>query len=426
MFRNWKVFGSQHQQTIAQMLLIVSLFFTTAIQAKEPKYQHIKLIDGVEFTYQGAFRFSTETNGDSRMSYANGPFTVLPNGKDFYIVGHAQHQAIAEFTAPELAKTRRAPKLPFAIVKQPFVNILKNGSRIKNPQKLDRISGMDIIEGELFANAVEYYDAPGDNTDTTFIIRDPENLKSSKVDGFFRLQGRAHGAGWISEIPDTASGKFPGTYLLGYTNNYAINSRFSIGPSAFISNIDGFAGLDDKNGVIPAHALMDFSIKTPIHPDQYNESKKNDVWTEVSYAAYGFIEPTGKYYVLVGNSGGHHSSIGYKIKPKNGKQCGGPCAFNAKDYYNYYWIFAVEDLLAVQNKERFPSAIQPVKVGKLDVPFQPHNGKLKKVIGADFDYVNNKLWMLIENVDYSQSEFETAPVMVVYDLVMNNGDTPQG
>lgn len=401
-------------------LVLLSLFFAVGCEADDkPKYQHIELIEGVSFEYQGAFRFSTETAGDSRMSYASGPFTVMPNGKDFFVVGHTQHQAIAEFTAPELSKTRKAPSLPFAIVKQPFSNILKNGRRIKNPQKLDRITGMEVIEGELFVNAVQYYDAPGDNSHTTFIIRRPEELKRSSVDGFFELQGRAHSAGWISELPDTVKSKFPGTYLLGYTNNYAINSRFSIGPSAFISNIDGFAGIDKKKGVIPAHRLMDFSIKTPIHPDQYNKDKKNDIWTEVSYAAYGFIEPSGKYYILVGNSGGHHSSIGYKIKPKNGKQCGGPCAFDANDYYNYYWVFAVDDLLAVQDKKRFPSAIQPVKVGKLNVPFQPHNGKIKKVIGADFDYENNRLWMLIEKVDYSQSEFETAPVMVVYDLVIN-------
>jgi len=397
------------------LVACLSTFTSYASAANEQDYDSITLIEGVNLEYEGAFRFNTKTWGASRMPYASGPFTIAKNGKDFYIVGHKHHQAIAEFTVPELKTTRKAPKLNFAIGLQPFTSILKSKSRLKNPQKLDRISGMELIERELFVNAVEFYDAPGDNNHTTFIIRQPEELKKSKVDGLFQLQDRAHAAGWMSKIPPSVSSAFTGSYLLGYTNNYAINSRFSIGPSAYTSNIDAFAGMPESKGLIPAHKLMDFSTKKPIHTDQYNRSKKNDIWTEVSYAAHGFINPNGKYYIVVGNSGGHESSIGYKIKQNNGNMCGGPCAYDAKDYYNYYWIFDVQDLLKAQRKEIKPNTIRPIKVGKLTIPFQPRNN-LRKLIGADFDYASNRLWMLIENVDSSQSEFETAPVMVIYKL----------
>lgn len=391
----------------------LSLLSQGASPETENNFDNLSLIDGISLHYEGAFRFSTETWGDSRMSYANGPFAIARNGKSFYIVGHTQHQSIAEFSLPELKKSSKASKLNFAQGLQPFVSILKSKSRLNNSQKLDRISGMELIENELFVNAVEYYDAPGDNNHTTFIIRQPESLKTAKVDGFFSLQGRAHSAGWMSKIPGSVQQKFSGSYLLGYSNNFAINSRFSVGPSAYISNIDALAGLNEKEGTIPARRLMDFSIKNPLHPDQYNEKKQNNIWTEVSYAAYGFINPNGKYYIIVGNSGGHNSSIGYKIKQNNGNVCGGPCANDARDYYNYYWIFDVQDLLKAQKNELQAHLIKPIKVGHLALPFQPNNS-LRKVIGADFDYTNNRLWMLIENVDNSQSQFETAPVMVVY------------
>jgi hypothetical protein len=395
--------------------LLITSIPTYAISEDKDDFNKIQLIKDISLDYEGAFRFRVATTGDSRMPYTNGQFAITRNGNSFYIVGHSHHQAIAQFSLPKLIKTKSVSNLNYAGNLQPFSSILKNKRRLKNPQKLDRISGMELIEGELFVNAVEFYDAPGDNNETTFIIRQPQDLSTSKIDGFFRLQDRAHAAGWMSKIPESVSKEFNGAYLLGYTNNFAINSRFSIGPSAYTSNIDAFAGLTEKKGLIPAYKLMDYSIKNPIHPDQYNKHKKNNIWTEVSYAAYGFINPNGKYYILVGNSGGHESSIGYKIKQSNGRMCGGPCAYNSGDYYNYYWIFDVQDLIKAQKKEINPNTIQPIKVGKLSLPFQPRNN-VRKVIGADFDYANNRLWMLIENVDNSQSNFESAPVMLVYKM----------
>lgn len=396
-------------------LVAFSVLILTAPTINANPYDKVQLAEGLTIQYQGAFRFSTETYGQSRMSYANGPFTTSQNGKDFFIVGHAQHQGIAEFSMPELSKSTNAADLDFAIPKQPFSKFIKNSHRLKNPQKLDRITGMDIIEGDLFVNAVEYYDAPGDNNHTTFIIREPSDLKKSKVSKLLKLSGRAKAAGWISEIPNELRSYFGATYLLGYTNNYAINSRFSIGPSAYVSNLDALAGYESEGDLIPARKIMSFPLKKPIHDDQYNKSRKNNIWTEVSYAAYGFIHPNEKYYVVIGNSGGHDSGIGYKITQNNGKVCGGPCAYDAKDYYNYYWLFSVDDLKLARQKKLAPYKIRPVKVGKLPLPFQPKHG-VRKVIGADFDYKNHKLWMLIENVDRSQSEFENAPVMVVYDM----------
>lgn len=393
-------------------LLIVAVFKTHAASLDS---HSIQLSNEIQFKYLGAFRFSTETYGKSRMSYANGPFTIAPNGKDFFIVGHAQHQGIAQFSMPRLSTSKRAKELPFAIEKQPFSTFLKNSKRLKNKQKLDRITGMEVIDGELFINAVEYYDAPGDNSDTTFIIRDPSNLKSSKVSKMLKLGDRAKGAGWISKIPQPLTKDLGGRYLLGYANNYAINSRFSVGPSAYSSNLDNFAGIQHNDRKIPVFKMMSFSTKRPIHKDQYNDSRKNNIWTEVSYAAYGFIHPDKKHYVVIGNSGGHKSGIGYKITQNNGNTCGGPCAYDAKDYYNYFWLFKVEDLIKARQKNIRPHMLKPVKVGELDVPFQSKK-KVRKIIGADFDFNNNRLWMLIESVDYSQSEFESAPVMVVYEI----------
>lgn len=372
-------------------------------------------VDNVDFTYQGAFRFSTKIIGHSRMSYATGPFTINSSGDSFFAVGHAQEQALAEFLIPTLSKSKNPKELAIANPIQKFTHILKYENRIKNPQKNDRITGMEVIEGELFVNAVEYYDAPGDNTDTTFIVREANNLASSKVDGFFKLRGRAHAAGWISKLPTKWKTEFSASYLMGYANNYAINSRLSMGPSAFVSYLDNYAGIDESGGMIVNTTLLDYSLKNPLREDLYNTTLKNDVWTDESSAVYGFILPNTDYYLVLGYSGGHKSGIGYKIKQNNGNVCGGPCAKDAGDYYNHYWIYDVNDLVKVQQKKLKPWQPEPIIYGKLTLPFQPKNG-IKRMIGADFDDKNGKLYMLLEHVDHSQSEFEAAPVMIVYDL----------
>jgi hypothetical protein len=371
-------------------------------------------IEQQNFAYIGAFRFPVKPFGTSRMAYAQGPFTIDSASNSVYIVGHAKQQAIAELNIPSI---KNAPLKDLSIAKpiQPFYTFLKGHPKLKNKQKLDRITGMEIIEGSLFVNAMEFYDANNDVRDSTFIIDKHTDLAKSNVRGFFQLQGRAHSSGWISKIPTPWQTKLDSSYLIGNASNFAINSRLSIGPTFFGSYLEMFAGIDEKNGLIPASALMDFSLKNPLHQSRYNKSKNNNVWTEVSNAVYGFIPPKSNTYVVIGNSGGHHSSIGYKIKPKNGPQCGGPCPKDAHDSYNYIWLFNMNDILATKSNPVLASSIRPYRYGVLKVPFQPGKG-VRKIIGADFDEYTNRLYLLVEAVDRLQSKWEATPVMLVYQL----------
>ena len=367
------------------------------------------------FEYLGAFRFPTKTFGKSRMAYTNGSFTISPQGKTVFVAGHEQLQSIAEFLIPELKYSNDPSHLAIAPNMQPFSSFLRNSKRLKNPQKLDRITGMEVIEGELFVNAIERYDAPGDNKHTTFIVRRANDLAKSKVDGFFSMKGYAHSAGWITKLPQKWRKVFSATYLNGYAGNYSINSRLSMGPTAFVSNIDAFAGIDEPNGLIPTRTLMNFSIKRPMMKDLYNKTQKNNIWTELSNAYYGFILPNSDKYLVLGNSGGHESGIGYKATQNNGNKCGGACAFDPKDTYNFYWIFDVNDLVSVQNRKKKTYELLPIRYGKLQLPFAPRNNT-KNLIGADFDDREGILYIMLADVDRSQSEFEKAPVMLAYKI----------
>lgn len=407
-----KKLSSNMIKNTAPFLLMLLLQSASSV-ASEPPQLLLPEQSDFNFEYLGAFRFSTEMYGSSRMAYANGSFAISPDGKSVFTAGHEQLQSIGEFLIPALRYSNDPSELVIAPNIQPFSSFLKNSKRLKNPQKLDRITGMEVIEDELFVNAAGYYDASGKNNDTTFIIRDAKNLADSKVDGFFNMKGRVHSAGWITKLPAKWSKVFSATYLNGFAGNYPINSRLSMGPTAFTSNIDIFAGVSESGGLIPTRTLMDFSVKHPMVKDLYNKSGTNKVWTEVSNAFYGFIVPNKDYYFVIGNSGGHKSKIGYKAKQTNGNKCGGPCAFDPQDYYNFYWIFNVNDFVAVQEHKKKPYELFPVAYGQLHLPFDPKN---KNIIGADFNDKKDMLYILLENVDRTQSQYEKAPVMLVYKI----------
>lgn len=362
--------------------------------------------------YLGGFRLPLTTKGVSRIAYSQGVIALRPSKNSFFMVGHAQHQAVAEFEIPLINTSKKISEWPLAQFKQPFSTLFPRASS-GNAQKINRVTGMKEIEGQLVVNGMEYYDADANARDTTLIVREPDNLKKSEIDGFFQLQGAAHAAGWISKIPQSWQKDLDSEYLVGNASTLAINSRLSIGPSAFTAHFWGVLNSNEKSGLILTTDLMDFSLKHPIVEDQYNKSLKNDIWTELSTAYYGFIIPGTSSYLVIGKSGGHNSGIGYKITQDEGKgrKCGGPCSLKAGDSYNYFWLFDVDDFLSVKTGKKQPYQILPYQYGSFDT-----SNTNPYIIGADYNIEKKLLYVVFAKEDKIQSVYEAAPVIRVYKI----------
>ncbi|MFT6779337.1 MAG: hypothetical protein ACJAV1_003280 [Paraglaciecola sp.] len=366
---------------------------------------------GVALEFAGGFRVNIKKEGNSHSAYAQGTFTLSEDGQSFYMVGHVRQQSIAQYAIPKIINSQKVKDLKITnSAIQPYTKIL-NRTHTGNKQKINRITGLRMIEGELFLNAVEYYDANTNATDTTAIIRDPKNLSKSEVDGFFNLNGAAHAAGWISRLPSDWGKKLDATYLTGFASNYPIVTRNSIGPSAFVYYLDNLAQTDLTSGLIPATPILDYSMDFPLH-----KRDKNSLWTDVSQAMYGFVIPGTDYYLVIGQSGGHESGIGYKITQNTGRLCGGPCPHDQYDVYHYYWIWNMNDLLDVKKNKSKPHQPRPVHYGQMALPYQPIRG-IYEIAGASFDDRQNKLYLLISSADRLQSKYEGAPVMAVFNLI---------
>ncbi|MEZ4836768.1 MAG: hypothetical protein R2873_33045 [Caldilineaceae bacterium] len=357
--------------------LSLGLFWTTTAQS--PTDLSLLTID--DLRYEGAFRLPADEFGLSSMNYSEGPLFYHPDRESIFIVGHAHQQAIAEFAVPEIVDSTVITDLAMAAAPVQNFAAFLDSAQGDNPQLLDRIGGLAVISGttQMLVNAYEYYDAPGDNTDTTLVIGDAADLAGAQVEGFFAFEGGAgHTSGWISPVPPAWQSILGGPYITGASSGIPIISRTSVGPSAFV-----FDPADvGASSPISTTKLLDFSLDHPLHEDLSNDSRENSLWTHLSRVTYGVIVPGTRTYLTLGYSGGHESGVCYKCTQDNGNECGGYCAPQADDYYHFYWLWDVNDLVAVKNGEKQAYEVQPYASGEFVTPFV---GSERQLGGASFD-----------------------------------------
>lgn len=366
-----------------------------------------------DLTYKGAFRIPAQDYGNSDVNYSEGPIAYNPDRHSIFIAGHAHQQAIAEFAVPEIVFSDSLSDLLFAPdALQNFRSFLDE-TPDDNPEGIDRIGGIlyqaDGENARLIVNAYEYYDAPGDNTVSTLIIEDANDLENSAARGYLTLTGGAgHTSGWLSPVPENLREALGGDHLTGQSSGRPIISRFSVGPSAFAFELSDLLSATTD---VPTTKLLDFSLTNRLHPDLANDSLNNDLWTHLSKATYGFIIPGTRTYLTLGQSGGHHSGVCYKCTQDDDNLCGGYCSPEAADNYQYYWMWDVQDLIDVKNGLQEPHDVRPYDYGIFDTPFDDiYHG----IGGGSFDPATGNLYLTIQKADTEQGTYARPPVVVVY------------
>lgn len=401
-----------------QWILGVILFYTISVLNAQDLNQ-LPLFDISQLTYEGAFRIDASENGVSDVNYSQGPIAYNYENHSLYIVGHAHQQAIAEYEIPEIIKSEVLSELNMVQTPiQVFSEVLYNTAD-GNQEDINTIGGLYYVnhggQGKLLVNGYEYYDAPADNSMTTLIVNNANNIENSSVSGYFNFEGGAgHTSGWISDIPEAWQEILGGTHITGQSSGIPIISRLSVGPSAFAFEMN-----DALNAVnsIETSVLLDFSLTNPLNEDLSNESKTNTIWTHLSRANYGFIIPGTRTYMTIGQSGGHVSGVCYKCTQDNDNLCGGYCPSESDDVYQFYWLWDMNDLLAVKEGVLLPHDVMPYDYAQFNTPFQA--GGTKGIGGGSFDPSTGNLYLSIQKGDTEQGVYSRPPVIVVHNV---NGD----
>lgn len=377
--------------------------------------------DAAEFTiddliYTGAFRLTNGEFGASNVDYAVGVLGFNPENNSLFIAGHAHHNAIAEYPIPEPGRQTVVSKLPeTGIPLQNFVSVLD----VIAPSVVDKVTGILWHSGSLIINAEVWYDAAATNRDTTLVITDANKLAGS-IQGYYQLEGAAHSAGYLGEIPSNLQNKFDGSkYYAGWSSVYSVVSRYSVGPSLWTFDpTDLITGDASTKPQIQATSYMNFGYPQTLGDRALEWAKQgmtgpfpaaSKLWNPLSKGIYGFFIPGTKTYAVIGSTAGLISGIGYKAVQQDGHVCGGPCAYDPDDYYNYYWLFNVDDILNAKelNEPR------PYTYGIWDLPFG--QGGVNQIIGATLDSADKTLYIAMANAGKLGS-YDNPPLILTYSL----------
>ena len=382
--------------------LLVSVALVAGVSSASDSKPRLMTFD--EISYAGAFTLPADQFGDSSINYAQGVMEV--NDRSLFIVGHQHEDAIAEFRIPELSTNKNLQSLKSAGKPVQHFSTVFNRIANGNPEGLNQITGLELVDGSLVVNAIKFYDAPAQNKTTTFVLSDAKNLRGSSVSAVHKMKGAARASGWLSRIPDNWQKRLKGSYISGNSSGDPIISRHSAGPSAFA--IDLPADLrGTKSRKIKSRELQGFSLKDPLHADLENKSRSNSLWTHVTHARYGFIVPGTRTYMTVGWSGGHETGVSYKNTLEDGHECPGHCPNSLKDYYNYYWLWDMDDWTRVP-----PHEIKPYASGEFTMPFQTETDYINEIGGASFDEATGLLYLSV--LKANPSGFDKPPVIVAF------------
>lgn len=402
-------------------------FFCNSVSGEpvaSPNPVDLPLIGISAVTYEGGFRLpSGQFGGSDRATHSFSPGPIAFNSKNnsLYTVSHDYHQGIGEFKIPAISSSDDPAEFETASVLQNFRAFHVAGEAPTGIDNYFRVTGMTLVNDKLVVNYMNWYDASGNETDTSVVFQQPDALATSAIVGPFQLGGAAHASGWLTPIPQDLQESLGGNHLAGHAHG-SIASRLSIGPPAHVLNVGDLTDASEGQAV-STFAVLDFNLSEPLYDTDvydlettsrsdiaYNVDGRNKLWTQISGASYGFIISGTGTYMTLGYAGGFNSGLGYKITQTDGNLCGGPCSYDPEDNYNHYWLWKVADMVDVRNGKLEPSALRPYQYGVFDT-----RGNKASIKGAAYDEANKRLYVSLKNGD-SLGRYSRPPLILSYSV----------
>ncbi len=424
-----------------------------------------------DLKYIGAFVVTPTAQTEGSTGFSAGRICVNEATNSFFMNGLDTSQGntaitIAEFPLPALVNSTVLGDLNSTGAPLQAYSSFYTRIPFQTAENTRNIANMKLINGRLFVTTYDPYSAGGTiPLENLFVVETPFDLANSAVTGYITIENNNYANGWISPIPAAHQAALGGDWLIGNARRDSVNSRWSLGPSAFsfnvadllaagngdtVNNIEllkypidnrlwwqipgannwNYAGghyFTDPN--FPPWKLGEEPNTTPSNwnwkPDGVLD---NDIWTEVSRAEYGFIVPGTNTYLTLGRVGGLRKGMAYKIWPINwaaegvtaASKTSGEHPFDYQDWDNFVWMTDVQDLIDHKNGLITSYDSVPYEYGPIVLPFQDltTNGMSYTITSADYVEASNKLYISLSRGSGA------SPIILVYQIVYDRPKPP--
>jgi hypothetical protein len=384
-------------------------------------------------SYLGAFRlppysYGAETPNQNNLSYNRRPVIGLSSSSKLLIGGGSNgdnYKSIGEFNIPALSLSGGLEFLNIAGFSKNFMSPFASAPNIgANWGTAPQVGGICTYNNRVMVNYCAFYDGSNTANRSLVVLDNAATLSGASARGSFAVLANpntSHASGWVSPIPAAYQSSLGGTHIFGQSssNDRSIESRFPIGPSAIVYNADAANSVTGSSPITAGSTLstttvLDYSLANGLTPAA-NLSDAGTKWNHLSTAQYGFIVPGTRTYCVLGFSAGNTSGISYGDPP-----WGAPKGFyqnTSTDIYNYYWLYNVDDMLAVKAGSIAAYTPVPYEYGPVYWPFDNGlNWWMFTVGGAAFDPANNKLYISLVYGDDSQGAATNLPLILCYDM----------
>lgn len=411
-----------------------------------------------DLKYVGAFIVTSTTQTEGKTGFGSGRISISLDETSFFLTGLDTLNGntgitIAEFPIPTIVNSTNLGDLNSTGAPLQAYSSFYNRIAYQTTENTRQIANMKIINGRMFVTTFDPYLAGGvDAMENLFVVETPDDLANSAVTGYITIQNNNAANGWLSPIPASLQSAMGGDWLIGNARRDSVNSRWSMGPSAFsLNSVDLLAA--GNSDIVNTIQLLKYPIETRMwwhlpgvnnwnyngghfftdpncpswkagtEPSTSPQNKNwkpecvqnNDLWTEVSRAHYGFIVPNTNTYLTLGRIGGVRKGIAYKIFPINGgpQPSSGEHPFDYTDWDNYIWMFDVQDLIDHKNGITASYDAMPYEYGSITLPFQNlgSDGLSYRINSADYVESSNRLYISLVRGG------EESPIILIYEII---------
>ncbi len=370
-------------------------------------------------TYVGAFRLPAGPFGSvNGFNYSVGPIAYDPAVNGLFVGGHPYEQTmVAEVTIPAPVDSNDVTQLPFADVRQPFVDITEGHWADLSAGQTAYLGGLLVNNDTLYGTGYIYYDATSSQTVSHFAHS--TSLATASFRGFSALANTPQAgyvAGWMTNVPDAWRALVGAPVLTGQCC-IPITGRTSLGPAAF--------GIDPS--AIAAGATIastPFAYYSLTHPTLGPWDASNATYGGAT-AVGGMAAIAGSRSVLYFGSNGtgpfcygdgtSDPSLAGKPTPGGTVYCYDPATAykgpHAFPYTSQVWAYDLNDFGAAKKGSKLPWQIVPYATWTFQLPFDEGDGAITSVA---YDPTRQLIYLLQPHADRDNEAYR--PLIHVFSV----------